>query len=133
MKEENMRFGGYIKSKRLKDERELTLKDMAQVLGLSLSMLSDIEQGRRKPFDSEKIEKFCEYLNLSDKDKALMYDLAAKETGDIPSDIDDIMMHSEVGNMARLALRMTNAGVANEEDWKTFIREIEKKRGTEFD
>ena len=64
MKDENMRFGAYIKSKRLKDERELTLKDMSQVLGLSLSMLSDIEQGRRKPFGSDKIEKFCEYLQL---------------------------------------------------------------------
>ena len=39
------------------------------------------------------------------------------------------MMHSEVGNMARMALRMTNAGVADEEDWKQFIRNIEKKRG----
>lgn len=133
MKDENMRFGAYIKSKRLKDERELTLKDMSQVLGLSLSMLSDIEQGRRKPFDSEKIEKFCDYLQLSEQEKALMYDLAAKETGDIPSDLDDIMMHSEVGNMARMALRMTNAGVVDEDDWKKFIREIEKKRGTKFD
>ncbi|MCQ4794866.1 helix-turn-helix domain-containing protein [Anaerofustis stercorihominis] len=133
MKDENMRFGAYIKSKRLKDERELTLKDMSKVLGLSLSLLSDIEQGRRKPFGSDKIEKFCEYLQLSDADKALMYDLAARETGDIPSDLDDIMMHSEVGNMARMALRMTNAGVADEEDWKQFIREIEKKRGTKFD
>ena len=92
MREENMRFGAFIKSKRVKDERELTLKDM------------------------------------SDADKALMYDLAARETGDIPSDLDDIMMHSEVGNMARRALRMTNAGVADEEDWKQFIREIEKKK-----
>ena len=133
MKDENMRFGAYIKSKRLKDERELTLKDMSKVLGLSLSLLSDIEQGRRKPFGSDKIEKFCEYLQLSDADKALMYDLAARETGDIPSDLDDTMMHSEVGNMARMALRMTNAGVADEEDWKQFIREIEKKRGTKFD
>ena len=120
MKDENMRFGAYIKSKRLKDERELTLKDMSQVLGLSLSMLSDIEQGRRKPFGSDKIDKFCQYLHLTDADKALMY---------IPSDLDDIMMHSEVGNMARMALRMTNAGVADEEDWKQFIRNIEKKRG----
>lgn len=128
MKEENMRFGAFIKSKRVKDERELTLKDMSQVLGLSLSMLSDIEQGRRKPFSSDKIEKFCEYLHLTEADKALMYDLAAKETGEVPSDLDDILMHSEAGNMARRALRMTNAGVADEEDWKKFIREIEKKK-----
>ncbi|MEG2673319.1 MAG: hypothetical protein RR937_09105, partial [Ruthenibacterium sp.] len=62
-------------------------------------------------------------------DKALMYDLAARDRREIPSDIDDIMMHTEIGNMARLALRMSNAGVADEEDWKKFIRDIEKKRG----
>lgn len=73
MREENMRFGEFIKAKRLADERELTLKDIAKELGLSLSMLSDIEQGRRKPFDSTRIEKFCEVLHLSDEDRARMY------------------------------------------------------------
>ncbi len=133
MQEKNMRFGEFIKSRRIRDEREITLKTMADVLGLSLSMLSDIERNRRKPFDSTKIEKFCEYLNLPPEDRATMYDLAARENGDIPSDIDDIMMHSEIGDMARFALRMSNQGVADEEDWKQFIREIEKKRGTKLD
>lgn len=133
MKEEYMRFGAFIKAKRLQDEREITLKDVSNVLGISLSFLSDIEQGRRKPFDSEKIEKFCDYLALSDKDKALMYDLAARETGAIPSDLDDIMMYSEVGSMARRALRLTNAGLADEEDWKKFIRQLEEKRGHKID
>ena len=121
------------KSKRLKDSRELTLKEISKELGMSLSLLSDIEQGRRKPFDSDKIEKFCTFLGLSEKEKALMYDLAAKETGDVPSDIDDTFLFSNVGDMARFALRMTNAGIADEEDWKTFIREIEKKRGIRLD
>ena len=128
MKEKNMRFGEYIKSKRLKDARELSLKDVSSVLNMSLSMLSDIEQGRRKPFDEERIEKFCAYIGLTDDDKALMYDLAAREKRAVPSDIDDIMMHSEIGEMARFALRMSNAGIADENDWRDFIRKIGKKR-----
>lgn len=52
MKERYMRFGEFIKSKRLADPRELTLKDVAEKLGVSLSLLSDIEKSRRKPFDS---------------------------------------------------------------------------------
>lgn len=122
-----MRFGAYIRSKRLKDPREITLKELSGVLGISLSALSDIEQGRRKPLDGDKIEKLCDYLNLTATDKALMYDLAARENGDIPSDIDELMMYTEVGKMARRAMRMTNAGVADEEDWKRFIRELENK------
>ncbi len=133
MQEKNMRFGEFIKTKRLKDSRELTLRDISQALGLSLSLLSDIEQGRRKPFDSDKIEAFCDYLHLSDEDRALMYDLAAKDRGEIPSDIEDITMYSKVGDMARFALRMTNAGIADEEDWKVLIQRINEKRGKTSD
>lgn len=133
MQEKNMRFGEFIKTKRLKDSRELTLRDISQALGLSLSLLSDIEQGRRKPFDSDKIEVFCDYLHLSDEDRALMYDLAAKDRGEIPSDIEDITMYSKVGDMARFALRMTNAGIADEEDWKVLIQRINEKRGKTSD
>lgn len=38
-------------------------------------------------------------------------------------------MYSEIGEMARFALRMSNAGIADENDWREFIRKIEKKRG----
>ena len=72
-------FGEYIKAKRLNDPRELTLKDVSQKLGMSLSMLSDIEQGRRKAFDDERILKYCEYLKLDANDLSLMRDLAAKD------------------------------------------------------
>ena len=58
-----------------------------------------------------------------------MYDLAARDRREIPSDIEDIMMYSEIGDMARLALRQSKAGVIDEEDWKTFIRDMEKKKG----
>jgi DNA-binding Xre family transcriptional regulator len=133
MKEKNMRFGEYIRHKRMSDPREITLKELSERLGISLSFLSDIEQGRRKPFESDKIDLFCKELDLLDDDKALMYDLAARDRGEIPSDIDDIMMYSEIGDMARLALRLSNAGIADEADWKKFIRDLEKKRGTKDD
>ena len=129
MREENMRFGQFIRAKRLADRRELTQKDVADRLGISLTLLSDIEKNRRKPFDSEKIEAFCEFLELSDSDRSRMYDLAARETGEVPSDIDDTFMYSDIGDMARHALRLSNAGVIREEDWRDFIRQIEEKRG----
>lgn len=128
MREENMDFGQFIRSKRLKDSRELTLRDISEELGISLSMLSDIEQGRRKPFDGEKIERFSAYLHLSEEDKARLYDLAAKKrAGYIPEDIDDIMMYSDVGNMARFALRMTNKGRLSKEDWEQLIQKVKEE------
>ena len=129
MKYENMRFGQFIKAKRQEDSREITLKELSSELGISLSMLSDIEQMRRRPFDSDKIEAFSSYFHLTDDEKALMYDLAARENQKVPSDIEDTMMYSNVGTMARRAIRMTNAGLADEEDWKSFIRKLEEKKG----
>lgn len=124
-----MRFGAFIRAKRIKDPRELTLKDISSVLGISGSLLSDIEQGRRKPFDSERIETFSEYLHLTESDRARLYDLAARETGEVPSDIEDTMMFSAIGDLARHALRLSNEGVVNEDDWREFIRRMEQKRG----
>lgn len=131
MKEEYMRFGQYIRKKRLDDPRELTQGAVAKQLGISLTYLSDIEHGRKKPFDAALIEKFCAYLKLPEKAKAHMFDLAAKEKSAVPADIEDVFMYEEIGTMARFALRESNAGNVTEEDWKRFIREIEaKKKGS---
>ena len=128
MKERLMRFGEFIKLRRQADPRGLTLKDIAEVLGISVSYLSDIEQGRRKPFDSAKIEQFCNFLGLSDEDRSRMYDLAARETGKVPSDIEDILMYTDIGGLAWHALRLSNAGVITENDWREFIRSMEERQ-----
>ncbi len=128
MKDKYIRFGDFIKSKRLNHPDELTLKEVSKMLGISLSFLSDVENNRRKPFDKDKIELFAEKLGLAKEDKAAMFDLAARDRKEIPSDIEDIMMYGEIGEMARFALRKSNTGEISEEDWKQFIRKMEKKK-----
>jgi transcriptional regulator with XRE-family HTH domain len=123
-----MRFGDFIKKKRLNHPDELTLKEVSQMLKISLSFLSDVENNRRKPFDKDRIEKFAERLGLTEEEKATMFDLAARDRREVPSDIEDIMMYGEIGEMARLALRKSNAGEINEEDWKRFIRKTSKNQ-----
>ena len=128
MKEAYMRFGEYIKKKRQSDSRELTQGDVSKALGISLSYLSDIEAGRKRPFDSKAIEKFCEYLKLDGEETARIYDLAAKEKNAVPADIEDVLMYEPIGELARFALRQSNAGNITEEDWKKFIRDTEAKK-----
>ena len=75
--------------KRISDSRELTLKDVARELGVSVSFASDVEQGRRKPYDEEKTEKLIEFLGLTEEEIALMNNLAAREilrTALVPED-----------------------------------------------
>ena len=128
MKEENMTFAQFIRRKRLESPEDLTLKDVAEKLGISLTMYSDIEKGRRVPSDTFDYEMLANLFQLDAREKALLYDLAARRKRIVPTDIEDTLMYSEAGNLARIALRMTNDGTANEEDWKRFIRELEKKR-----
>ena len=116
MKEENMTFGQFIRKKRLESPAELTLKSVAEKLGISLTMYSDIEKDRRVPSDIFDYEMLARVLDLDSREKALLYDLAAKRKRVVPSDIEDTLMYSETGNLARLALRMTNEGTADEED-----------------
>lgn len=133
MWEKNMRYGQFLRSKRIGDSRELTLKDVAEELGVSVSFVSDVEQGRRKPYDEVKTQKIIEFLKLSEEEVALMYDLAAKENSKIPRDLDDIMMYTEAGEMARYALRMTKKGIVDEDDWRQFIRYIKVKETKDND
>ena len=128
MKEKYIRFGDFIKKKRLNHPDELTLKEVSKMLGISLSFLSDVENNRRKPFDKDKIEIFAEELGLTEEDKATMFDLAARDRKEVPSDIEDIMMYGEIGEMARLALRKSNSGEISEEDWKQFIRKRKRNK-----
>lgn len=126
MKEEFMRFGDFIKRKRQEHPDELTLKEVSSMLEISISFLSDVENNRRKPFDKERIEIFAQKLSLTEEEKEKMYDLAARDRKEVPSDIEDIMMYGKIGEMARLALRQSKKGKIKEEDWKQLIRDREE-------
>ena len=128
MREKSMRFGDFLRKIRLKDKRELRQSDVAKELEMSLGYYSDIENNRRHPFDPERMEKFIKLFELTEDEQTRMFDLASYENHEIPLDIEDILMYEEVGTLARMALRESKAGNADEEDWKRFIREIEEKK-----
>jgi len=128
MKEENMYFGEYIRKKRLADHRELTMQDVADHLGISLSYMSAIENRRKPPFDGDKLESLAKFLNLSEEETARMFDLAGRENRAVPYDIQDTFMYDKVGDLARYALRQSKAGFIKEDDWKSFIRQMETKK-----
>ena len=67
MKEKNMYFGEYIRKKRLSDSRELTMQDVADHLGISLSYMSAIENRRKPPFDGDKLASLAVFLHLSER------------------------------------------------------------------
>lgn len=120
-------FGDYIKEKRTGHEPRYTLKKMAEALGIKLSYLSDVENGRKNPFDKQKIEQFCEILGLTEEEKYEMYDLAARDSDKVSEDISETIMYTEQGDLARVALRMVKDGKGNVELWKDLIRKMENE------
>ncbi len=127
MYENTNTFGRFVREKRL-DAGDVTLKDIGYAVGVSLSYYRDIEHDRRNPGEGFDYEALAKLLKLSESEKAHMYDLAGKCRKTVPEDIEDVMMNTESGNMARMALRMTKAGIAKEDDWKEFIRQLERKK-----
>lgn len=118
------RFGDFIKEKRMK--QEITLRVLAQSIGVSPAYLSDIENNRRYPMDNEKIEILIKELKLSPIQKEQLYDLAGKERNEVSPDLLEYTMDSELAPTVRLALRKAK-GLATETDWKDFIEKLDKK------
>jgi len=126
MKKQPVSFGDFIRQKRL--EREKLQSDIAKILDISVSYVSEVERGCRLPFDNDKLEKYAEYLSFTREEKARMYDLASRQTKEIPADIAETFIYDDVGDMARFALREFQAGNLEEEDWKDFIRKAEENK-----
>ena len=131
MKEQNMHFGEYIKMKRRKDPRELTITHVAEYIGVSRGYLCDVENLRKAPFDGEKMELLAKCLNLTEEETALMYDLASRYNRNVPHDLMDTFLHEEVGELARVAMRLSKGVDKPEAQWKQLIRELEaQKKGS---
>ena len=128
MARERMRFGQFLRKKRLDDPRELRQADIAEILGLSLSYYTDIENDNRRPLNGDEIEIVSAYLNLSEEDKAKLYNFAAFEKGKIPADLEETVIYDKVGEYALMALRESKAGNITEEMWKQFIRSKKNKQ-----
>ena len=70
-------FGEFISKKRV--EQKLTLRKMADLLGVSAPFLTDVEKDRRNPFDMEKLTQLAKILNLSKEENEQMLDLRSEE------------------------------------------------------
>jgi len=131
MKEENTTFAQFIRRKRLESPEELTLKDAAKKIGISLTMYSDIEKGRRVPPDTFDYEMLAELFHLDDREKALLYDLAEKCDPPIPTDpkdVVDITMNPIYGSISSEIVFEYHRRSSGEEKWKRDIQELDKKK-----
>jgi len=125
MQKTTVTFGEYLKHKR--EEKQISLREVARTLGVSAPFLSDVENNRRGPLTEERLADLAKGLNLNEKEQAEMYDLVGKQKGLLAPDLNPYVTERPYVNAALRAARNLEA---NEEDWQRFVDDlISRKRG----
>jgi len=117
-------FGEFIASKR--EEKKITLREMARLLKITPPYLSDIEKDRRNPPDKEKLNSIALILSLSEEECSYMYDLAGKKRNAISPDLPEYIMERDY---VRVALRKAIDLDIGEKEWTRFVQELEDRKG----
>lgn len=124
-------FGKYISNKR--KEKGISLRTMAKDLDISISYLSDLEQGNKMPPNSSKdkykdlIMGIMEYLEMNDEDKQICLNYADNDLikkGYVSNDITNYM---EQTPLASVALRKAKNLNYSNDDWEKIINDLKNK------
>ncbi|MGE4584920.1 MAG: helix-turn-helix domain-containing protein [Sphaerochaeta sp.] len=116
-------FGEFLKRKR--EEKQISLRELARRLEVSAPFLSDVENNRRAPLTEERLATLADVLNLSEAEKAEMYDIVGHQKGLLAPDLNPYVNDRPYVNAA---LRTARNLEANEDDWKMFIEELIKRK-----
>ena len=119
----NITFGEYLTAKR--EERDITLRELARKLEVSAPFLSDVEKNRRAPLTQERLEKLAEVLSLTVEEKAEMYDIVGRQKGSVAPDLPEYIMERDYVSAALRTARDLNAGEA---EWAKFVEELKNRR-----
>ncbi|MBQ3265293.1 MAG: helix-turn-helix transcriptional regulator [Ruminococcus sp.] len=119
-----MTFGDFIKAKR--EEKMMSQRSFAALLGLSPVYVSYFESGKRNPPKRELLLKISEVLHLDSRDTDTMLYLAAQQKyhEDTP---DDIIGYVCSNDYAKNALRVAKECRITDEDWDFFTNYIYNK------
>ena len=119
-----LNFGDFLQKKRT--ERQITLRRMAELLGISAPYLTDIEKDRRNPPEMESLEQISKILNLSEDERAVMFDLAGKKRNAVAPDLPEYIIERDY---VAAALRTARDLDASEADWLRFVEELKNRKG----
>ena len=119
----NITFGEYLTAKR--EEKDITLRELARKLEVSAPFLSDVEKNRRAPLTQERLEKLAEVLSLSVEEKAEMYDIVGRQKGSVAPDLPEYIIERDYVSAALRTARDLNAGEA---EWAKFVEDLKNGR-----
>lgn len=118
-------FGEFLQSKR--EAKKITMRQMAEKLGVSAPFLSDVEKGRRNSlFDMENLNILKSVLELNEEEFEIMLNLAGKQRKTVAPDLPEYIMDRDYVSAALRTARDLGAG---EEEWQKFVEELKNRKG----
>ena len=117
-------FGEFLTAKR--EERDLTLREMARQMGVSAPFLSDVEKNRSAPLTKERLDKVAEILHFDTDEKTAMYDLVGRQRNTVAPDLPEYIIGRDY---VAAALRTASDLNAGEAEWLRFVEELKKREG----
>lgn len=117
-------FGEFLTAKR--EERDLTLREMARQMGVSAPFLSDVKKNRSAPLTKERLDKVAEILHFDTDEKTAMYDLVGRQRNTVAPDLPEYIIGRDYVAAALRTARDLNAGEA---EWLRFVEELKKREG----
>lgn len=90
-----LNFGIYLR--KIREEKKISIRQLARAIGITPTYLSDIEKGNNKPPNKQLLEEIVNELQIKNYDQLTntLFDLAAKERNDVPEDIKEYIMNNE--------------------------------------
>lgn len=120
-----LNFGEFLQNKR--ESQKITLRQLAERLGVSAPFLSDVEKGRRNsPMDMDKLSLLKDILSLNKEDYQIMLNLAGKQRNTVAPDLPEYIIDRDYVSAALRTARDLDAG---EEEWQKFVEELKNRKG----
>ena len=121
-------FGVYLTQKR--QEKGLTLRELASMVNISHTYLYNIENGFKAPPNDKLLLELADALKLSESAKRIWFDISAKTKQIIDNSNyhipTDIRMYLSDCEMACEAIKKAKALGVEDEFWNKILKEIEK-------
>ena len=110
-------FGAFISSKRL--EEQISLRQFAETIKISPEYLSKIENCERPAPSADILTRMSDKLLLSETEKEVFFDLAAKSKSDSSIAVDLVNYIHKYPTIYK-TLRIAKRCNATDEDWQKF-------------
>ena len=88
-----MHFGIYFR--KLRKEKNVTQKQVADIIAKNPMLISNIENGKNGPFSDSDLKKIVTQLHLTEDEERQLYKEAAKERGRLPKEMQDYITRND--------------------------------------